>query len=964
MSLKPGTLVSYRNREWVVVPSEDQNLVLLRPIGGSSREICGVWKPFADMIAYSFPFERITPAQFPLPEPTSVQDHAAVRLLLDAARLLLREGAAPFRSLGHLSIRPRPYQLVPLIMALRLETVRLLIADDVGVGKTIEAALIARELLDRGEARRLAVLCPPYLCDQWQKELLEKFHIDAQVIRSGTISRLERHIPPDKSLFQHFRHFVASIDLVKNERYRSAFLQFCPELVIVDEVHGAAEPPGGQRARTQQQRHELLKALAADQQRHLILLTATPHSGIEESFLSILGLLKPEFRTLNLSQLKESERIELARHFVQRRRADVKHWMDQQTHFPEREMSEASYVFTRNYRAFYESVYNFAHDLVRSAETLTGWKRRMRFYSALALIRCVTSSPVAAKTALSKRAERLEPVLTSQALDTATDEDLEAEFEPMLYDPQEAESIIDSPPSSVFDVQEQDPDWQESDRKRLRQFAREAQALRGDADNKLLKLVEVVNSLLSEGYHPIIWCRYIATADYVAEELQRRLFSRYPDLRVISVTGALTEEERRLKVEELAQSRQRVLVATDCLSEGINLQEHFTAVVHYDLPWNPNRLEQREGRVDRFGQTAPKVKAVLIYGQDNPVDGAVLEVLLRKAREIHRRLGIHVPVPQSETVMEAVLRSLFSRTRYDQAQLTLFDEPEKDFVQKMIHGPWDRSAERERESRTRFAQRAIKPEEVKRELEETDTVLGDPSAVLRFLQETSQRLSFGFRSLGNGIWEVHLADLPPAVRQRLEGVPDPWRITFHSPTPKDITYVGRNHPFIEALAEYLLDLAFHPADGNPPAARCGVIRTTQVARRTTLLLLRLRYIVYERGDDTPSLAEETLTWGFEGLLPQITPLSPETAQKLLDQAQPSANVPLNEKKEVLIETVAWWDRLQPMLEQVMHDRAQRLQEAHYRVRALLKQRQVRIEPQMPPDWLGVVVLLPDVSARR
>jgi len=98
------------------------------------------------------PYERIEPAQFPLPSPEDVQDHAAVRLLLESARLLLRDGAAPFRSLGHLSVRPRPYQFVPLLMALRLPTVRLLIADDVGVGKTIEAALIARELLDRGAA--------------------------------------------------------------------------------------------------------------------------------------------------------------------------------------------------------------------------------------------------------------------------------------------------------------------------------------------------------------------------------------------------------------------------------------------------------------------------------------------------------------------------------------------------------------------------------------------------------------------------------------------------------------------------------------------------------------------------------------------------------------------------------------------------------------------------------------------
>ena len=195
--MKPGALVRYREREWVVLPSDSPQLLLLRPIGGSSREACGVVASLANLAAYTLPYERIEPAQFPLPSPEDVQDYAAVRLLLAGARLLLREGAAPFRSLGHLSFRPRPYQFVPLLMALRQETVRILVADDVGVGKTIEAGLIARELLDRGAIRRLAVLCPPYLCDQWQRELREKFNLEAVVIRSGTLARLERQTPHD-----------------------------------------------------------------------------------------------------------------------------------------------------------------------------------------------------------------------------------------------------------------------------------------------------------------------------------------------------------------------------------------------------------------------------------------------------------------------------------------------------------------------------------------------------------------------------------------------------------------------------------------------------------------------------------------------------------------------------------------------------------------------------------------------
>lgn len=959
---QPGTLVSYREREWVVLPSEDEDLVLLRPVGGSSREICGVVKSVADLMAYSLPHERIKPAQFPLPEADQVQDHTAVQLLQAAARLLLREGAAPFRSLGHLSVRPRPYQYVPLLMALRLETVRLLIADDVGVGKTIEASLIARELLDRGAIRRVAVLCPSYLCDQWRKELAEKFHIDAVVIRSGTIARLERQTPPDRSIFQHYQHFVASIDTVKSERYRAAFLQHCPPFVIVDEVHGAAAPRANRRSRSQQQRHELLLDLAEDSERHLLLLSATPHSGVEDSFLSVLGLLQPAFRHLDLTGMSSEERGELARHFVQRRRVDVKDWMGSVTPFPERdtEGAERPYLFSRAYRGFYDEVYDFARQMVQTAETLTGWGKRMRFWSALALMRCVTSSPAAAEVALQKRIAKVKEELEDLLEETTADE-LDATFEPMVYDPDEVETAVDAPPGSVFDMQEQAPDWHERDRRRLRSFARMAHQLRGDDDNKLQKLIEVLTELLDEGYQPIVWCRYIATADYLAEELQKKRAGPLADAKVTAVTGAISEDERRLKVEALAKAPMRILVATDCLSEGINLQDHFTAVVHYDLPWNPNRLEQREGRVDRFGQTAPIVKAVMIFGEDNPVDGAVLEVLLRKARDIYRQLGVRVPVPmESESVMEAVLNSLFKRPAGERAyQLSLFDQPDEsgELVWR-VHREWTRAAEEERENRTRFAQRAIKPEEVAQELEQTDTILGSPDDVRRFLLEASQRLTFGFRPEKNGNYLLNVDTLPPTVALRLGNVPDPWSITFDSPTPAGMTFVGRNNPLVEGLSEYLLDLAFHPDGRTPPAARCGVISTDAVGQRTTLLLLRLRYLQREWGAEQETLAEETLTWGFTGWPPEIQRITPRVAQGLLDGAQPVGNLSLAQKQEVLEETLDWWETLQPELEALLEARAQKLEASHYRVRQVIEERKILVRPQMPPDLLGVVVFLP------
>ena len=944
--------------------------MMLRPIGGSAREVCGVLRSLADTMAYSLFFERVEQTQFRAPDASAVQDHAAVKLLLEAARLLLRDGATPFRSLGHLSVRPRPYQYVPMLMGLRQDTARLLVADDVGVGKSLEGILLGRELMARGEVRRLAVLCPPYLCDQWQRELAEKAQMEAEVIRSGTVARLERLCPADRSIFQQHRHFVASIDTIKSERYRETFLLHCPDFVIVDEAHGAARPPGDRRARSQQQRHDLVCQVASDPNRHLVLLTATPHSGVEESFLSLLGLLRPEFADLNLAELSDDERDELSKHFVQRRRPDVKRWMGEDTPFPERDpwpapSGEYPYSFSDAYRSFYSDVYDFARGLVDSAETLKGWKRRMRFWSALALMRCVTSSPAAAEASLLRRLGGDEGFST-EALDASTEDELEATFEPALYDSTDAGPSADAPPTAIFDAQEMDSSWPDADRRRMRAFAKRAGELRGRHDAKLQAAAEAVRACLRDGYHPIVWCRYIATSDYVAEELQGALGKKFRDLRVTSINGTVGEDERRLKLAELAKAPRRVLVATDCLSEGVNLQEHFNAVLHYDLPWNPNRLEQREGRVDRFGQNSPTVRTVLIYGQDNPVDGAVLDVLIRKAREIHKALGIYVPVPvDSETVMETVLKSVFARSYEGKRQLSLFDRSDMaSEVVRSFHYQMDLAAEREKETRSRFAQRSIKPDEVQRELSETDGVLGDPEEVRSFLLEASQRLTFGFRrssrsrKTGPEVWEIDIAPLPPAVRQALGNVPDPWPITFDTPVPEGVAYVGRSHRLIECLAEHLMDLAFYPSSDQSAAARCGAIRTDAVTRRTTLLLLRLRYLIHERDEETPSLAEETLVWGYRGLLPDIEPISLDDAKKLVDEAAPVGNLSAQEKTEVVAEMLAGWEPLQKQLSAVLDERARRLTESHRRIRSLTKAGHVRIEPQKPPDLLGVLVLVP------
>lgn len=950
-SYAPGSLVRCRDREWVVLPSVNPDLLLLRALGGADSETTGIHLP----LSRALKIDNVEPATFPPPDPALAGDLVSGRLLHDATRLTFRSGAGPFRSLGRISVRPRPFQIVPLLMALRLDPVRLLIADDVGIGKTIEAALIARELLDRGEAQRLAVICPPHLCEQWQRELSEKFALDAVVVRSGTIAQLERALPPgDVSVFEHYRVMVVSIDFVKSDRRRDSFLRGCPDLVIADEVHTAARAAGGALA---QQRHELLRDLAANASRHLLLLTATPHSGVEDAFRSLLELLDPAFAKTDLERPSEQERRHLARYFVQRRRADVQRWLGQDdlTPFPTREAREITYSLARSpeYRKLFDDIYAFARELVRdSAETT--WRQRVRYWTALALLRCVMSSPAAAEATLQARIKR---VAEGEPDPEAIDDRYLATY---VLDLGDNEAPQDFEPTPV--VEEGEAALHQNERQRLQSFVRRAAKLRGEADPKVAIVAQEVAALLRDGFHPIVYCRYIATANYLAEELRRRLKREFAGLHMISVTGANSEEEREQRVAELSASSSRLLVATDCLSEGINLQEAFDAVLHYDLPWNPNRLEQREGRVDRYGQPAPIVRTTLLYGIDNPIDQAVLEVLLRKAVSIHKTLGISVPLPvDSESVVETVVKSLFQE-RVEQTSF-LEELPELDVAG--LHKEWDRVAEREKESRSRFAQHAIKPEEVAQELYASDTILGSPTTVAAFVRAACERLGAPL-PMRKGGFLLPFAELPAALRERVgpafavrpgAAVPAEISVGFEPPLPSGAQLLGRTHLLTESLAEYLLDLAL---DGSEPliVSRCGAIRSGDVARRTTLLLLRLRLLIEVAGQAAPALAEELIVAGFEGRPGNVTWLDEATARQLLDNAIPSGNLSAEQRDDTLRQTIGWMRELEPDLDAIAQARAIALLESHRRVRQATRTGRVSVRPNLPLDLLGVYVLLP------
>src|SRR5271165_744744 len=414
-AFSPGDLVYARGREWVALPSPDEEILCLRPLSGSE----------ADVQLLHPALEREPPrhARFEMPDLKQLATQDGARLLSQALRLSLRRGAGPFRSAARVAFEPRAYQLVPLLMALRLPVVRLLIADDVGIGKTIEAGLILRELIDRGEADRFAVLCPPHLVEQWTGELNAKFDLDAAAVTASSAPRLERGLPPSQTLFDAHPYTVVSLDYIKADKRRDTFARACPKLVVVDEAHACV---GTHQSR--QQRFELLKRLAEDRERHLILLTATPHSGDEAAFDRLLSLLDDDFAGASFES--EASRIRLARHFVQRRRVDItgRDWGEERA-FPRHETAERAYDLSPEHRAFHDAVLDYCFGIVEGAGP-DQRRRRLAFWGTLALMRCVGSSPAAAVSALRNRLAADPDRLEEQVFDDDGEESDAVDVEP------------------------------------------------------------------------------------------------------------------------------------------------------------------------------------------------------------------------------------------------------------------------------------------------------------------------------------------------------------------------------------------------------------------------------------------------------------------------------------------------------------------------------------------------------
>lgn len=950
---KPGKLVKFRGRRCVVQPSSDNEIILLKPLGGSDDEIISVFEPVLQW------FEKLEDDQFELPDKSDLDSFLTARLLYNAARLSFRQVSGPFRCMGKLSFRPRSYQLVPLIMALKQPVTRLLIADDVGVGKTIEALLILRELLERGTIKSFAVLCPPHLCEQWQKELSDKLDIESVIIRSSTVAGLERKIVGDDTLnvFNYYPYQVVSIDYVKNGSAKMpAFLKDVPDLVIVDEAHTCIKNLDFKKAGQSQQRYELLEKISKNEQQHIILLTATPHSGKDGEFKSLLGLVNPEFETYDFSNLETSEKRKVAAHFIQRKRKNIEKWLDEETPFPKRTTEELPYTISASsdYYKLYQDVLKFARGI--TTDGVTENKARIKYFAALSLLRGVMSSPAAGFEMLQKRKGR---IIESEEIT--------------------AEEVKDNPIVEKWDEQGDSEQVEiieraqltESEWNTLNRLAKKAEELtKIEKDQKVKLCVEQVKLWLNKGQSPIVFCRFIATAHYVARILKEYLLK---DVDVRAITSELSDEERREKIDEMSKSSRRVLVATDCLSEGINLQDKFNAVLHYDLPWNPNRLEQREGRVDRYGQPGwidkngdhqNTIDVKVLFGEDNPMDVVVLKIIIEKIKRIQNTSGVSIALADdNRSVMDKVLKEVLlnpekAQNKFSkQIKLDFGATPELDELDVALTHEIETAREKSEKIRSIFAHESIMPEEVKKDLHEVDEAIGDVATLEAFVLAGSKLLGADFIKIEGG-YIFNKKNMDDWLASVL-GQGDKIHISFQSPTPQGFKYIGRNHRFVEQLCHRIIANSLDKERKGKKAARASVFRTDSVNTQTTLIQFRVRNIIREVSKKHEMVSEEMFLWGYEQTPNGIHALDIDQCKTLLHTS--SALDISNERQEIIFEKeLQHFEELHPNFIEVVAKRSDELVNAHTRFAKYIGAKRFEaVTPVLPPDILGVYVLIPN-----
>ena len=759
-------------------------------------------------------FRKVTLSAYELEKLTILEagynykgDGNLLRLGLQAYALGIAWEFDPYFGLSISRVDPLPHQLEAIYdYLLKLARVRFLLADDAGAGKTIMAGLLLRELQLRGLAERILIVCPANLSFQWQRELKEKFDEKFLLLRGGDI---RDQFGVNQWLEQ--KKVITSLDLAKRKEILPGLRQVHWDLVIVDEAHRMSwTPPARKTARYG------LGELLRDTTDHLLLLTATPHKGDPANFSLFLQLLDTDAYA-DVRSIREA---------MERRRAPfyLRRTKEAMVYFPERRSDgtwAAEKIFTRRIPHTVDfqidgPEFNLYREVTRfvkrqSAKAAAqGDDPRARAVGFLMSLyqRRLASSTYAMRHSLENRARRLEEGLKKA-------QELARLAPPDLPDPEELEEMEEVERERLEEMLEAitlaaNADQVREEITELRQLAQQAQAVEAsDAEAKLTKLRDLLHR---EGFFDnpdqrlLLFTEFKDTLDYLVMKLKSWGF-RVGCIHGGMKPGSRDEPGTRLYAEQqFREGAIQVLVATEAAGEGINLQ-CCNILFNYDIPWNPNRLEQRMGRIHRYGQRRDCL--IFNFVATNTIEGRVLQRLLEKLQEIRNALdddavfnvvGEVLPAAHIERVLRDYYAGKLGDADLEERLLENVDESRfRAICQTALEGLASKKLNLEMliERRARAQERRVVPE-----------------TIARFLRDASIYVPLNLKVVENLPHTFEPARTPSALR-RHEKDPD-WKLPPlaakypRCSTDRDIAeknnleWVTPGHPFFEAIRRHTL----------------------------------------------------------------------------------------------------------------------------------------------------------------
>ncbi len=756
-----GQLVAVRSRRWVVgdinkstlpppplvpVPDKPQHLVSLLSVEDDAlgEELQVVWEiePGAEVI------EKVA-----LPEPTGFDAPDRLDAFLDAVRwgaastADVRNIQSPFRS----GIDIEDYQLDPVVRAIQMPRVSLLVADDVGLGKTIESGLVALELIIRHRARRVLVVCPASLQVQWRDQMRDKFGLDFRIVDSELMKDLRRRRGIHVNPWSHFPRLITSIDFLKRERPLRLFKETLPaegesvyprryDVLIVDEAHNCAPAGRGGRYAIDSLRTGAIRLLAPHFE-HKLFLTATPHNGYSESFTALLELLDNQrfargMATDTKEFFKQRDAV-----MVRRLKSELPKDDFGQDRFPKRVLEALEVDYPGEEKRIHVALKRYAE--LRQANTQDHAEKFATDFVLMTLKKRLFSSPAAFLRTMEQHENSLRSAKKRKSISRPTRGVLQRQIdrvdEEYSVDDEAEEATHEALDAASLLFREPSPE-ESALLKEMKSWAERAMA---QLDAKVRGLIRWLNANIRPGGkwsddRVILFTEYRATQNWLQGVLAAEGLTAND--RLMTMYGGMDSKEReRVKAAFQAdphRSPVRILLATDAASEGIDLQNHCSRMIHFEIPWNPNRLEQRNGRIDRHGQKAKQVWIAHFVGKGyndrerTMADTAVgdleadLEFLMRAVRKveaIREDLGKVGPVI-AEQVEEAMLGR---RSRLDTKRAESESEPvrrllkfERDLA-KQIKALTDKLHETRRELR-------LDPENVQKVVEVALELAGQP----------------------------------------------------------------------------------------------------------------------------------------------------------------------------------------------------------------------------------------------